>query len=176
MSARVEVGSLASAGLKLATVEAAQQRSKTEVEARFRNFDQRNLVAPLRDVHTELAHPLQSHSATEARCQAALAAQCEWDSWLTQRESLTDDIKRGQECLQQVRKELATLRALLQEWPGFERTCGNNPLFDYVHHIVAHERVEQFLPAWLKGREEQLAALTRKMQACARQNGLEHLV
>jgi hypothetical protein len=95
-------------------------------------------------------------------------------AWLGQSEQLRNEIRRGQECLDQVRKELATIRARLEDWPSFEKHCGHNPLLDYMHKIEAQERLERFLPGWLNRREQQLRAITRNLDRCAKQNGVEH--
>ena len=81
------------------------------------------------------------------------------DAWFAKRDKMRSEIKRGRECLEQVKSELAALRARLDEWPGYELICGNNPMPDYMQAIAAKERIEQFLPGWLKDREAQLQAL-----------------
>jgi hypothetical protein len=74
------------------------------------------------------------------------------------------EIKRGWELLEQVQRELAVLRARLDEWAGYEVVCGKNPLSEYMQAIAAKERIEQYLPVWLKRREEQLHALDRQIE------------
>ena len=140
--------------------EDAKNLSEIEVECLVRNSDQRNLVAALR------------------RCQAGAALDCQrqWDDLFAQRELLRNQIKRGKECLDQIRNELATLRAHLEEWPDYERICGKNPLTDYMQSISSKERIEQFLPGWLDRQETQLRSINSAMECFAKQNGLEHLL
>jgi hypothetical protein len=154
----------------------ARNPSEIEVACFVRNFDQKNLVAPLREAHAALAEIASSREAAEEKRRAALALQEQWDSCFTQRELLRSEIKRGKECLEQVQSELAAVRARLEEWADFERICGQNPLPEYMQSLSAKERIEQFLPGWVKRREDQLHALERQMEHCARENGLEHLL
>jgi hypothetical protein len=144
-----------------------------ELQNFLRNIDRENLVAPLREAETSLDHTRPE--ATE-KCRAALVLQERWNSWLAQREVLREEIKRGKECLQQVQEDLAATRASLEDWARYERQCGKNPLFSSTQSLGARERVEQFLPGWLRRREEQLRGLTHQMEAFARQHGMEHLL
>ncbi len=150
--------------------------SQVEIEALFQNFDHKNLVAPLREVHAAHAGLVASPADSEERCRAALALQEKWESWLVHRELLRNDLKRGNELLQHTRQELTRLRSQLEEWTAYERVCGKNPILDYMESIAAQERVEQFLPLWLKRRAAELKTLTHSLEECARQNGLEHLL
>jgi hypothetical protein len=154
----------------------ARPRSEIEVESLFRNFDQRNLVAPLREVRAGLGQPAPAVEGGEAKRQAALALQDQWNTWFTERELLRSELKRGTECLEQIQKELTLLRGRLEEWTAYERICGKNPLLEYMQALAAKERIEQFLPGWMKRKEEQLRVVDTQMLACARQNGLEHLL
>jgi hypothetical protein len=61
----------------------------------------------------------------------------------------------------------------LSDWAAYERICGRNPLPDLIQALVIKERMEQFLPEWIKQQEEQIAELTRKMEPCAQHNGFE---
>jgi hypothetical protein len=133
-------------------------------------------VTPLREAQADLSTGGgQGANGAEQR-RAAVALQQQWDAWLAQREVLSTDIKRGRECLEYTHKELARLRANLEDWAGYERICGHNPLLEYMQLLAARERIEQFLPDWLKRREAQLHALNHQMEQCAKQNGLEHLL
>lgn len=153
-----------------------EQIMEVEMQSRLRNLDHRNVVAPLREAQLGLsAHGGNGAPDAEQR-RAALALQQEWDAWLAEREVLRGDIKRGRECLEHTHEELAGLRANLEDWAGYERICGRNPLLEYMQLLSAKERIEQFLPGWLKRREAQLHALTHQMEQCAKQNGLEHLL
>jgi hypothetical protein len=148
--------------------------SQVEMESLFLNFDARNLVAPLREARRTGQTQLQP--STEENRRAALALQDQWNAWLTRRELLRGEIKRGKEFLHQVRQGLAAERTSLEDWAGYERICGKNPLPEYMHSICAKERIEQFLPNWLKRREQELHLLDRQMEHCAKENGLEHLL
>lgn len=150
--------------------------SQVELEALLLNLDHRDLVAPVREVHAAHAGAGSSPVASEERCRAALELQEKWEGWLVRRELLRNDVKRGKELLQHTRQELARLRSQLEDWPAYERVCGKNPIIDYMESITAQERVEHFLPGWLQRRETELATLTRSLEKCARQNGLEHLL
>ncbi len=158
------------------SLEPVKNSTEVEVEVFFRNFDQKNLVAPLREVRAAQLRPTPSPKASEATRRAALELQEKWEHWLVQRELLRNDLRRGKEFLEHTQKELARLRGMLEEWPAYERVCGKNPLLDYMQSVAAHERIEQYLPTWLKRREKDLEALTRSLEDCARQNGLEHLL
>lgn len=83
---------------------------------------------------------------------------------VSKRDQMRTEIKRGRELLEQVQCELVVLRARLDEWAGYEVVCGKNPLSDYMQAIAVKERIEQYLPVWLKRREEQLHALDRQME------------
>jgi hypothetical protein len=140
------------------------------------NMDPRNLVEPLRVAQASRARLPDLAEETAKEIQVALHLQQDWDAWLAQRELLRIDAERGRDCLAQSRRELEELRWKLEHWPAYERTCGHNPLAQYLQAIDARERIEKFLPCWIERCEDQLATLTSKMEACARQNGLEHLL
>ncbi len=150
--------------------------SEIQLECLLRNAERQNLVAPLRDAHAPEANAVQPREQAEENRRAALALQEQWNTWLAQRDLLRTEIKRGKECLEQIEKELAALRVRLEEWPSYERHCGVNPLLDYAQSISAKERLQKFLPDWIRRREQQLAALTGNLERCAKQNGLEHLL
>jgi hypothetical protein len=152
----------------------ARNPSEIEVACLIRNLDQKNLVAPLREA--ALANIAPSREAAEKKRRAALALQEQWDGCVAQRELLRNEIKRGKECLEQVQTELAGVRERLEDWADFERICGVNPLPEYMQSLSAKERIEQFLPGWVKRREARLEALERQMERSARENGLEHLL
>ena len=152
----------------------SEQITEVEVQSLLRNLDHRNLVTPLREQAGLTANGGNGACAELRR--AALALQQQWDAWLAQREVLCGDIKRGRGCLEHTQKELAGLRGNLEDWAGYERICGRNPLLEYMQLLAARERIEQFLPEWLKRREAQLHALNHEMEQCAKQNGLEHLL
>jgi hypothetical protein len=166
---------------KIATSESVSAQavfpiSRFEAESLLRNIDPRNLVAPLREAKTAIAHTPALLEQTSDDLQMAAGVQERWETWLLDRELLRNDIQRGKECLQEIRRDLVALKNQLADWPAYERICGYNPLSQLLQSIVAKECIEQFLPGWLQGREKELAALAVKMEACARQNGLEHLL
>lgn len=107
---------------------------------------------------------------------AALSVPEQRQRWITRREQMCNEIRRGREFLEQVQRELAVLRARMDEWPGYEVVCGKNPLSDYMQAIAARERIEEYLPVWVKRREDQLRALDQQIEHSARQNGVEHLL
>ena len=107
--------------------------------------------------------PEAERRASRGEERAALEAQ-EWDKRIDRREQMRMEIKRGRELLEQVQTELATLRSRLEEWPGYETVCGKNPLSEYMQTIAAKERIEQYLPVWLKRREEELHSLSREIE------------
>lgn len=171
MSARMELETLKWSGAGApANCEAL---TEVEMQSLLRNLDQRNLVTPLREAQAVCGHH-GAHAAERRR--AALALQQQWNDWLSQRELLRGDIKRGRELLEHTRRELAELRSDLDDWAGYERICGHNPLLEHMQSLSAKEQIEQFLPGWLQRREAQLHALNHQMEQCARQNGLEHLL
>jgi chromosome segregation ATPase len=153
-----------------------KQLSEIQIECYLRNVEPKNLVAPLREVQAVLKEVQPARESAETQRWAALALQEQWNAWLDQRDQLRTGIKRGKEYLDQVQKELAGMRARLEDWAVYERTCGKNPLPSYIEAITANERIEQFLPGWLERRKEQLGALNRQLETCARENGLEHLL
>src|SRR5262245_17602354 len=150
--------------------------TEIQIERFFRNSDNRNLVAPLREIHEALTENRRTEGEAEEKRKAAVALQEQWEAWSTEREELRNEIKRGRECLEQVREELTALRSGLEEWPTYEKICGKNPLPEYMQALAAKEQIDQFLPGWVSRREEQLLALGHKMELCARQNGIEHLL
>lgn len=119
----------------------------------------------------DLAHPLgpqveaeQPGDTSDQKRRVVAARDEQYSSWSAQRDQMRTEIKRGRELLEQVQRELALLRARLDDWARYEVVCGKNPLSEYMQAIAAKERIEQYLPVWLKQREEQLHALDRQMQ------------
>ncbi|HSU54547.1 MAG TPA: hypothetical protein VLT36_10845 [Candidatus Dormibacteraeota bacterium] len=155
---------------------AAYELSAAELESLVQNIDQRNLVRPMREAKDSLKHPGPASHDADQKCRAALALQEKWNSWLAEREVLRDEIRRGKEFLDYVEQEMASALARLEDWPAYERQCGKNPLVRDTQSLSTHERIQQFLPGWLRRREERLNALLRDMEQCAQQNGLEHLI
>jgi hypothetical protein len=126
----------------------------------------------------DLAHPLgpqQPGDTSDQKHRAVAARDEQYSSWSAQRDQMRTEIKRGRELLEQVQRELALLRARLDDWARYEVVCGKNPLSEYMQAIAAKERIEQYLPVWLKRREEQLHALDRQMQHNAVRASVERL-
>src|SRR5262245_27310638 len=119
-----------------------------EMESLLRNLDQRNVVAPLREAHAAVHQAGGVNGEGVRKSRAALALQEQWNGWLAEREILREEIKRGKECLERVREEVATTREQLEDWAGYERECGKNPLLHYVHSLWVNERIEKYLPNW----------------------------
>jgi hypothetical protein len=147
-----------------------------EIESFLRNADEKKLVPPLKEARAALAQRKDWNRTSGQKQLAAVAFQEQWDSWLAQRERLCEEIKRGKECLEQVRRDLVITRAQLEEWPAYEWHCGKNPLPEFIQSISISERIEQFLPGWLRRQQARLNQLNRDIEACARQRGLEHLL
>src|SRR5437879_5850645 len=91
--------------------------SAIELESLLCNIDEKNLVAPLREAQAAIGRPGAIKGDVAQKRRAALALQEQWNTWLVQSELLREEIKRGKECLEQVREELAATRARLEEWP-----------------------------------------------------------
>src|SRR5947207_3926625 len=83
--------------------------STIEMESLLCNIDEKNLVAPLREAKAAIGRAGPARAEVVEKRRAALALQERWSSWLLQRELLREEIKRGKECLAQVREELAGL-------------------------------------------------------------------
>ena len=148
----------------------------SEAAALVQNIDPHDLVAPLREVRTMLddGAPLTQERASKVA--GALTLQNLWQDWVAEREQLMAEFQRGSQCLQETRAELAQLRAKLADWSTHEVICGHNPLPELVQTIIVKEQIEKLLPSWLDERQLRLATVTRKMEACAKENGLEHLL
>ena len=173
MSAKLEMEATSWAEMDRGAIESGvNDLTAIEIESLLRNMDQRNVVAPLREAHAAVhsAGAVNGEGARKSR--AALALQEQWSGWLAEREILREEIKRGTECLERVREELAATRPRLEDWAAYERECGKNPLFHYVQSLWINERIENFLPGWLERRERKLAALRSEMEIWARENGM----
>jgi len=145
--------------------------SAIEMESLLRNLDEKNVVRPLREAHATAAQNSVIKDGVMKR-RAALALQDQWSGWLAQRELLREEIKRGKECLERVRHEIALTHARLEDWAEYERECGKNPLFHYMDALTANERIEQYLPGWLERREKKLGRLHQQMELWATANGM----
>jgi chromosome segregation ATPase len=150
--------------------------SDLQLESVLRDIDQANLVAPLREVKTQPGGVARFKNEPKEKRQAALALQEQWNSWLSERDRLRDEIRRGREALEQIERKAASLRASLEDWAAYEKTCGKNPLIDYAESMLATEQLMKFLPLWLKAREARLREVAADLEACASQNGLEHML
>jgi len=76
---------------------------------------------------------------------------------------LQAEIQRGREFLEQVRNNLSVTRKRLEEWTAYEQHCGTQALALYTQILLPAEQTAQFLPHWLKWRENELEAITRQM-------------
>lgn len=83
-----------------------------------------------------------------------------WNEVVFQRETLNTEIRRAKECLADVQNEINEIHGKLEEWPAFERICGQNPIVDYMTRLAALERTYKFLPGWINRRERQLKVIT----------------
>jgi|ERR1051325_4435247 hypothetical protein len=84
------------------------------------------------------------------------------ESLLEQCERLRSELKRGKEYLAQIQHDLAEGRLSLEDWPAYERNCGQNPLAQLTKSVMLNERMEAFLTGWLERRESQLEALSKR--------------
>jgi hypothetical protein len=132
-----------------------------QIQSFLLNADETKLVPPLKEARASLSQKKETDGTSGESRRAAVALQEQWDSWLAQREGLREGIKRGNECLDQARHDLAITRQQIEEWPAYEWHCGKNPLPEFIHSIWISERIEQFLPGWLLRQEEKLNALNR---------------
>ncbi len=114
-------------------------------------------------------------AATRKGHSTALELEMRWNTLLGQQDLLQEEIRRGTECLAQVRAELAENRALLEEWPTYEKRCGRNCLPCLTEAVWGNRRIERFLTGWLRRRRSQLAAVEKAISAFARENGLAHV-
>ena len=96
-------------------------------------------------------------------------SQGQWNAVQKRRDRLRNEIKRGKEYLEQIQRELADHRARVEEWPAYENHCGKNPLQNALQLISVNERIAQFLPGWIRRREEKLAAAIREIDLLAKQ-------
>ncbi len=145
----------------------------TRLQALFRDAYEHDSAELDRKSAEDSARSVGSKAQSQKH-RAARALRDQWAAWSARRDVLANEIRRGREVLNQVQEELATLRNGLEDWPGYERVCGVNPLPDYLQSIALKEGVRKFLPDWLGRREAQLQALDRRMKHCAKQNGFEH--
>ena len=146
--------------------------SDMEVECFFDNLEQSKLLEPRQRSRDKTGRKAVAKAGVQGNRGIGELEQ-RWNSWLFQRDRLRTQIKRGEECLEQVRRELASTRADLEEWPDYEQICGKNPLNDYFQSIAAKEQIAKFLPTWLKRQQTQLQGLNRKISQFARQKGRE---
>jgi len=140
-----------------------------DVETLLTNFNPADAIPALPVLQASAVRKPNSKATRDAKNRRGFAQQKATNSLANQHEVLLSQIKRGEECLDQIRRELATTQADLEEWPAYERICGANPLADYLQSIAAKEQIVKFLPGWLKRQREQLQNLNRKMAAGAGQ-------
>lgn len=172
MSARMETEPISWESAERVDQEAPRRAlSELPIEGLGRHAEN-DLAEPLRATASQAENKRTDLESQIKRC-SSMPLQEQWKAWSAKRDETRLDIKRGKECLEQVQLELSALRARLEEWRGYETICGTNPLPDYLQAIATKERIEQFLPGWLKRREEQLRALDRQLENYPR-DGAEH--
>jgi hypothetical protein len=121
------------------------------------SLDYQNFTARIQNVPGPRTGKPTRHAAQEQ-----LAA---WRDQCAKRDRLRHEIKRGKEVLADTRQQLDDRHARLDQWAVFERTCGPNGLESYMQSILALERIQHFLPTWVKRRENQLRVLEHQMKA-----------
>lgn len=164
MSARIELKPVSWHPLPPTQVEiTAKQINDMQLET-LTNLDRSSGIPALPD----LQRKPDARATSEAKHRTESGREADRNTRLIQREMLHSQIKRGEEYLEQVRKELAAVRADLEQWTEYERICGRNPLADYLQSISTKEQIAKFLPGWLKRQREQLQSLSRKMGAPGR--------
>jgi hypothetical protein len=126
-----------------------------------------------RPVELKVAEPVKR--ANHHGHQTALALEMQWNALLGQQDLLRDEIKRGKECLAHAQTELAGSRSLLEDWPAYERRCGENCLPSLTESVSVNERIERFLTGWLQRRQRQLVTVDQAINLFARQHGSVHL-
>ncbi len=89
--------------------------------------------------------------------------QPEWMKLLSESERLSDEVKRGRQCLKEFKRYAAELRTNLEDWAEYQKVCGRNPLLEYAQALVATERLIDFLPGWIKERSERLALVNSRL-------------
>src|SRR5438132_413232 len=89
--------------------------SAVEMESLMENMDQRNVVKPLREAHAALARNEFFHGEGGEQRKAALELQEQWNAWLAKREMLREEIKRGKEFLEKVRRDALATRTRMED-------------------------------------------------------------
>src|SRR5512140_206114 len=102
------------------------------------------------DKPVELRKVGPARRTSQPRSDITVAVQMRWNTLFERQGLLRDDIQRGKECLRQVQAQLAETRSRAEDWPMYERRCGENCLPDLTESIVVNRRVERFLAGWLK--------------------------
>ncbi|HWQ91355.1 MAG TPA: hypothetical protein VN673_06770 [Clostridia bacterium] len=105
---------------------------------------------------------LQERASVDAKAEPLLSSGRRAASVREECDRLQTEIKRGREYLAQVTHKLDEHRHLLEEWPVYERHCGQNPLANLTDSILLNERIIEFLRAWLTRRENRLAELSHR--------------
>src|SRR5258707_3791142 len=68
-----------------------------------------------------------------------IGTQENWRALLQRRDQLGREIKKGKERLEDIQKELMESRLVLEQWPGYEKQCGRNPLPHLMQSVAAKE-------------------------------------
>jgi hypothetical protein len=111
-----------------------------------------------------------ARSANQQERQTALTQEMRWNALLWQQDLLGEEIKRGKECLERAQTQLAESRSQLEEWPAYERRCGENYLPGLTESVSVNKRIERFLTGWLKRRQGQLVAVNQAIDLFNRTN------
>ena len=100
-----------------------------------------------------------------------LEMEMQWNALLGQQDLLLEEIKRGEECLEQALAELADTTSRLEEWPSYEKSCGRNCLPCLTELVSSNRRIERFLTGWLRRRRAQLDSVTEAIRQMSREQG-----
>jgi hypothetical protein len=163
MSARIDMEPVSWHPLRPTQAETTKNISDMDLQS-FTNFDPAETMPPSSALQGKPARKPDARAAREPKQQECGRPGHPEDPGVKV-EQLLSDIKRGEECLQQLQRELVSLRADLEAWPEYERVCGTNPLAGYLQAISTKEQLVNFLPGWLKRQQEQLQSLSRTMES-----------
>jgi hypothetical protein len=108
---------------------------------------------------------------TKQHC-TALELEMQWNTLLGQQDLLREEIKRGEECLEQAQAKVAEAGAWLEEWPTYEKSCGRNCLPCLTESAWTGRRIQRFLTSWLKRRRLQLRSVEQAIYAFAQDHRL----
>ncbi len=104
-----------------------------------------------------------------------LELELQWNTLLGQQDLLREEIRRGEQYLEQAQAGVAEAGSLLEEWPSYEKSCGRNCLPCLTETALAGRRIERFLTNWLKRRRSQLRSVEQAIGDFAREYRLPEL-